>query len=45
LLPFDPKVFCVSKTELDAAIEQDAQPALLGSATAELSEALEGGRF
>ena len=29
LLPLHPKVFCVSKTELDAAIEQDAEPALL----------------
>ena len=30
LLPLHPKVFCVSKTELDATMEQDAEPALLG---------------
>src|SRR5262249_17888878 len=30
LLPLHPRVFCVSKTELDQAIEQDAQQALLG---------------
>ena len=29
LLPLHPQVFCVSKTELDATIEQDTQPALL----------------
>jgi hypothetical protein len=30
LLPLHPDAFCVSKTELDGAIEQAAEPALLG---------------